>query len=343
MSAAGTIGRTYLHESDEAACFAGYLVRFRPGKTVDPRFVSYWTQSTPFLDQLNVGAVRSTIDNFSAGKYQNLSLSVPDLAAQRLVADYLDAATARIDLLITQRQRMMSLLDARFLEKVRDAVTGGMSLLDPLGVRSCDMSIPGWKPVKLATDLRFGSGTTPTAGDERYYGPGTPWLVTGNLRDAPVTEAAGSVTDEALRMFASLKIHPAGALVVAMYGATIGRLGITTFPTAVNQACCVIHTGRLTDVGFLFYYLLAHRDVLVERAVGAGQPNISQEILRSLRIPVPSRSRQAEIVDELRRVGSRTQQASTRLGDQVDLLLERRQALITAAVTGQLEIPGVAA
>ncbi len=84
MCAAGSLGKVYLHSGEEAACYAGYLVRFRPRQDlVDPRFIAYWAESRAFLDQIALGAVRSTIDNFSAGKYRQMRLWIPPLDEQR--------------------------------------------------------------------------------------------------------------------------------------------------------------------------------------------------------------------------------------------------------------------
>lgn len=105
MTAAGaTIGKSVLYRDSNPACFAGYLVRFRAGRDVDPRFVSYWTESLPYWDQVRAGRVMSTIENFSASKYQNLRLAIPPLAAQRDIVDYLDRETARIDALIAAKR-----------------------------------------------------------------------------------------------------------------------------------------------------------------------------------------------------------------------------------------------
>ena len=123
-----------------------------------------------------------------------------------------------------------------------------------------------------------------------------------------------------------------------MYGATVGRLGITMFPATVNQACCVMHSGQRVGTWFLFYYLLSHRAVLIERSVGAGQPNISQDILRSLRIAAPEVSEQARIVAGLDADCARMERLAAPIRRLLDLLAEHRQALITAAVTGELDI-----
>jgi type I restriction enzyme S subunit len=318
---------------------------YRPGPLMDGRFLHHYMRSQVARTQYDLLARGITTFDRSISRedLEGMPVPAPPISVQRAIAKYLDAETARIDAVVASYERLIALLEARFLEMVRLHVTGGMSLRDPLDVRTPDVFALGWTPVKLGADLQFGSGTTPTAGDARYYGSGTPWLVTASLRDGPITDTAAAVTKDALREFGALKIHPAGSLVVAMYGATIGRLGITTFPATVNQACCVMHTGSRLDIGFLFFYLLAHRTALIELGVGAGQPNISQEILRSLRVAAPSRLQQERIVSELGQVGAQVRYGLERLRAQVALMLERRQALVTTAVTGRVEIPGVAA
>jgi type I restriction enzyme S subunit len=123
MCAAGSLGKVYLHQGDEPACYAGYLVRFRPRlDLVDPRFIAFWAESQPFLEQIAVGAVRSTIDNFSAGKYQQMELDVPSLDEQRRIADFLDAETARIDRLVDLRDRQVRCAHERFQSAIAATV-----------------------------------------------------------------------------------------------------------------------------------------------------------------------------------------------------------------------------
>ena len=90
-TAAGTIGKSVTYSEDGPACYAGFLVRFRPSNQVEGRFVGHWMQSTDYWHQVNAGAVRSTIDNFSASRYRDLNLTLPPLDEQRRIADFLDA------------------------------------------------------------------------------------------------------------------------------------------------------------------------------------------------------------------------------------------------------------
>jgi len=322
-----------------------HLALLRPSREVDGRYLFWALSSRSSREQFSASANGITRFGLRYDSFSEVRVPLPPIATQRAIADYLDRETARIDALIEKKQRMLTLLEEKFLEAVRNQVTGGISFDDPLDIRSKDVINlrTGWAPVKLGQDLSFGSGTTPRAGDERYYGGHIPWIVTGDLSDDLLRAVTGSVTPDALAEFSALQVHPAGALIVAMYGATVGRLAVSGFPAAVNQACCVMHSGTRLRTWFVFYYLLSHRPVLMERAVGAGQPNISQEILRSLRIPAPDLEVQDRIVAMLNDVHTRVDRLVSTIRTQIGLLREHRQALITAAVTGELEIPGVAA
>jgi predicted transcriptional regulator len=129
MTAAGaTIGKSLLYGATGEACYAGYLVRFRPTKDADGRFVAYWMESMHYWDQIATGKVVSTIENFSAGKYQNLSCPNPPLAVQRAIADFLDRETARIDTITVTLERQIVLLRERRQALITAAVTGELEV-----------------------------------------------------------------------------------------------------------------------------------------------------------------------------------------------------------------------
>ena len=330
---------------DEPTTASTEFIALTPGPDIEQRYLCYWLESETTRQFLN-GAASSVTKSQQRVRPETLTkiwFDVPPMRQQLIISDYLDTETTHIDALVSKRQRQLELLKEQFLAQVQARVTGGMTFADPLDVRDADIAVEGWTKLKLGANLKFGSGTTPPSGDQRYYGNGIPWVVTGNLRDTSIPQVSRSITLEALEKFSALEIHPAGSLVVAMYGATIGRLGVTTYPAVVNQACCVIQARANVNAWFLFYYLLAHRSALIERSVGAGQPNISQEILRSIRIPVPQMQTQKKIVMELDALRARMDLIESRIKKQLKVLNERRQALITAAVTGELDIPGATA
>jgi type I restriction enzyme, S subunit len=183
----------------------------------------------------------------------------------------------------------------------------------------------------------IGSGTTPLTSHEEYYEGNIPWINTSELRDNLINNTSKKLTEKALLDFPTLRVYPVGTLLVALYGATIGRVGILQIPAATNQACCALSEPKHLSVGFTFYWFLAHRQQLILLASGGGQPNISQDIIRSLRISTPPISEQRAIAAFLDRETARINALISKKERLIELLQEKRAALISHAVTKGLD------
>jgi type I restriction enzyme S subunit len=123
-----------------------------------------------------------------------------------------------------------------------------------------------------------------------------------------------------------------------MYGATIGKVGITDIEVCTNQACCVLDDSPFFDIRFIYYWFIGNRQHIISLSYGGGQPNISQELIRMLRIPTPPLEEQANI---LAFIDSKTTQLDTQIADteqEIELLQEYRTALISEAVTGKIDV-----
>ena len=155
-----------------------------------------------------------------------------------------------------------------------------------------------------------------------------------------ILETQKYVSDHALRSFSALRIYPAGSLVLALYGATIGRLAFLGVPATVNQACCVMANPKNCEPRFIYYALQASRDRLMAAAVGSGQPNISQEIVRQFKLPLPPLEEQRKIASDLDRAVATAQVLIQTAQKTVNTLGLRRQALVNEAVTGMINIRG---
>jgi type I restriction enzyme, S subunit len=190
-----------------------------------------------------------------------------------------------------------------------------------------------WKVCHAFSSI--GSGTTPPSDEPQWYEDGTiPWITTGELRENVVTETTKSVTPEALARFSALRLHPVGSLAVAMYGATIGRLGILGIPATTNQACCVLSSPKHLDVRFVFYWLYGSKQNLIDLyATGGGQPNINQDIIAGLRIPAPTVAEQSAIATFLDHETAKIDALVAEQEKLIALLKEKRQAVISHAVT----------
>ena len=178
-----------------------------------------------------------------------------------------------------------------------------------------------------------GSGTTPKSGDADFYEGDTPWVTTSELREKTITETEAKVTSQALVQHPTLRVYPPATLLIAMYGATIGRLGILGIPACTNQACCAMANPKTLDTKLVFYWLQAYRDQIISLSSGGGQPNINQEDVRSLRIPAPSLPEQRAMAEFLDRETAQLDAFVTKKEQLIALLQERRSALISHAVT----------
>ena len=185
----------------------------------------------------------------------------------------------------------------------------------------------------------YGSGTTPSKEGDYCMEGGIPWVTTGELREGLICETDKRVTDAALSEYSALKAHPVGSLVIAMYGATVGRLGLLGVPAALNQACFAIHPCKTISIRMLRWWFEGFRTELIELATGAGQPNISGDKIRNLFIAASlSLAEQEQIADQIESRTLRIDGLVSKTERSIEILKERRSALITAAVTGQIDL-----
>ena len=152
-----------------------------------------------------------------------------------------------------------------------------------------------WEWQKLGDIGVWQSGATPSRLNKDYYGGDIPWLKTGDLNDGYIYEIPETITQKALKE-TSVKLNPAGSVLIAMYGATIGKIGILTYPATTNQACCACVDYQGIEQMYLFYFLLSHREEFIMLGGGGAQPNISKEKIADTFIPIPPLIEQQRLV-----------------------------------------------
>ncbi len=307
-----------------------------------PKFVYYNALTIPFV----MYSTNTALPSMTGEDLSSHIIATPDYDEQKIIADFLDRQTARIDALITKKTRFIELLKEKRQALITHAVTKG---LDP-NVKMKDSGVEWigevpehWERRKLSHAFaKIGSGTTPPSDQPEWYSDdGIPWVTTGELRESEITKTTKCVTQRALDQFTTLRVYPKGSLAIAMYGATIGRLGILGVAATTNQACCVLSGGKSMTVRFVYYWLLVCKQPIIEIfAAGGGQPNINQEIISGLRVPSPSIDEQDAIAECLDREVAHLDLITEKTQRSIDLLRERRSALITAAVTGKIDLRG---
>ena len=323
---------TYLHLNDEPACYAGYLARFRPLAGVDPRFVSYWAQSQSFFDQVATGAVRSTIDNFSAGKIRNLALAVPPLEEQRRIADFLDTETTRLDRLSALRREQTAKLAQRGQALLDEAIEGlaATSGFRPLRreLRAVEQGAsPQCDALPAETD-QYGVLKLSAVSQGRYLAQENKAVISGYQPDP------------------RLEVHRGDLLITRAN--TPERVGDVAFVDESRPGLFLpdliyrLTMERPQDSEFVAYALRTSRvrGLISSIARGTSQSmvKIRGEDVRELPVPAAPTGDRSRAIRTVREAQGEINQLRGSITQGLALVAERRQALITAAVTGQFDV-----
>ena len=313
----------------------------RPVDT-EPRFLRYVFLWHGFVDAVDASTFGSKMPRADWDFIGNMSVPLPKCRKQRAIADYLDRETARLDAMVAEKERVLGLLTEKRRALITQAVTRGLNPSTPRR----DSGIPWlgeipshWKLVPLKHGFgTIGSGTTPATGEAAYYDGDIPWVTTSELRENVIKTTNQRITKRAIDELTALRIYPVGSVLFAMYGATIGRVGLLGIEATVNQAVCVLAHSSLLDPRFTFYMLQASRDDFVSSASGGGQPNLNAARLREHRVACPALSEQRSIVKRVEIELIKIQSLRTATKRTITILKQRRAAIIAAAVTGQIDL-----
>ena len=248
-----------------------------------------------------------------------------DLAVTgRLTADFRGDATGR-----AARPRAAALTSQTEREE-------SFSRVDRENVEKGDPLPPGWRMVRLGDVGDWGAGATPSRGNKAYFANGSiPWVKTGDLNDGLVTDVPESITQKALEE-TSVRLNPIGSVLIAMYGATIGKVGILGVEATTNQACCACQTNEKITKEYLFYFLLSQREKFKKLGGGGAQPNISKQIITQYPLPLPPLSEQKEIVRRLEGMLARERGIAEDSAALDALVAAAKRKILQLAVSGKL-------
>ena len=182
--------------------------------------------------------------------------------------------------------------DNSYYEKILD--TGVVKCID----EEIPFEIPqGWEWCRMGSIGDWGAGATPAKGNPDYYGGSILWLRTGELNNGIVYDSEIKVTKKALQE-CSLRMNRIGDVLIAMYGATIGKVAIVGKELTTNQACCACTPFGIYNY-FLFFFLMGSQIDFIKKGEGGAQPNISREKLVSHLMPIPPLTEQYRIVEKI--------------------------------------------
>lgn len=193
----------------------------------------------------------------------------------------------------------------------------------------------GWVWTRLGNIAVWGSGGTPSRKHPEFYNGNIPWVKTGELNDSYIIDTTEKITKTAIS-HSSAKIYPKDTVIIAMYGATIGKTGILGVEATTNQACACAQTLPCVYFKYLFYFLISQKFYFIERGKGGAQPNISQDILKKCFFPLPPLPEQKRIVARIESLFAKLDAARDKLQQVLDTQEARRAAILHKAFTGRL-------
>ena len=191
-----------------------------------------------------------------------------------------------------------------------------------------------WEWVRLGDIGLWQSGATPSKSNPNYFGKGYPWLNTGDLNDGYISSIPKEITPLALKE-TSVKLNPAGSVLIAMYGATIGKLGILNIDATTNQACCACYKYWINQK-YLFFFLLAWRPQFIQMGGGGAQPNISKEKIEETFIPCPPANEQLRIVRQIDFIFELLKKLEISKNDIETAVVKTKSKILELAMQGKL-------
>ncbi|MDY4622941.1 MAG: N-6 DNA methylase [Oscillospiraceae bacterium] len=266
------VGKTCFVASDIYAGFSNHITRIRVGDQVMPQYIALVLQSMfengIFLRMCNKWVGQAAINAKTLG---GLSIPLPPLTVQEEI--------------VTEIESYQKIIDGarQVVENYKPTIK-----IDP-----------AWETVPLGEVCVTSSGGTPKSSNREYYENGTiNWLKSGEVANGYIYATEQKITEKALQE-SSAKVFPPETVVVAMYGATAGQVGILKIESSTNQAVCGILPNKMFEPDFLYLYLLSKHDYFVSQSTGGAQPNISQMLIRKTLVPIVPIDEQKRIVSEI--------------------------------------------
>ncbi|OOX96615.1 type I restriction endonuclease [Campylobacter coli] len=261
-------------------------------------------------------------------------IALPPLKEQERIVGILDESFSKIDESIKILEQDLLNLDELMQSALQKA-------FNPLKNNAKEnYKLPqGWEWKSLGEIANTSSGGTPSRNKKEYWENGNiKWLKSGELNDGYIDFIEENITEEAIKN-SSAKIFQKGTLLIAMYGATAGKLGILNLDSTTNQAICAfLHKDKNIKFleKFLFYFLFFLRDKIIKDSFGGAQPNISQTYIKNLQIPLPPLKEQEQIASHLDELSSHVKNLKQNYQAQIKDLQELKKSLLDKAFKGNL-------
>ena len=337
ISRSGTLGRTYLHQSDENYTYGGYLVRFNFGCSIKSRFIFYFTKSRYFEHWITLNTVQSTIGNVNGQKYSNLEIPVPSFSEQIQIVNFLDRKTEQIDELIRLKERRIELLQAQRTALINQAVTKGLDPnveMKPSGVEWI-AEIPGhWEVINTKYLFRLVTEPAPKNNDYELLS-----IYTNiGVKPRKELEARGNRATTTDGYWLVKK----GDFIVNKLLAWMGAIGLSNYEGVTSPAYDILRKSRPLNERFYEYVFRCglYFTEFKKRSRGIMEVRLRLYFDQFGQIPLvfPPVDEQDKIVNSLDCKTEQIDELIAAEGRKIELLKEYRQSLISEAVTGKIDV-----
>ncbi|ECR1329371.1 restriction endonuclease subunit S [Campylobacter coli] len=306
-----------------------------PHKNIIAEYIYYYCISSKFQSILFSKAPQTTLAILNKTEFSKLEIIYPkDIKEQERIVGILDESFAKIDESIKILEQNLLNLD----ELMQSALQKAFNPLKDNAKENYKLP-QGWEWKNLGEIANTSSGGTPSRNKKEYWENGNiKWLKSGELNDGYIDFIEENITEEAIKN-SSAKIFQKGTLLIAMYGATAGKLGILNLDSTTNQAICAfLHKDKNIKFleKFLFYFLFFLRDKIIKDSFGGAQPNINQTYIKNLQIPLPPIKEQEQIASHLDELSSHVKNLKQNYQAQIKNLQELKNSLLDKAFKGNL-------
>ena len=341
VSEGGDVGRSCLWAGELDNCyFQNSVNRVRATDGNSNRFLYYWISTVKNKGYIDVLCNKSTIAHFTAEKVAAVPVPFPPPVEQVQIVAFLDRETAKIDELVAEQRRLMALLKEKRQAVISHAVTRGLNPdapLKPSGIEWLGDVPAHWEVKQLKRLARLVTGMTPPTDDPDNYvdSEGFQWVRPENLDESGAPTTATKYLSE--KGWEQSRQIAAGASLICCIG-TIGKVGFTEKVVSTNQQITAALPHEASR--YLYFALSAARLVLELASTGNVLRILNTERLGSIPFPVPPKQEADSISEHLDKNLAKLDTLTTEAQRAIDLLQERRTALISAAVTGQIDVRG---
>ncbi|KIZ33551.1 restriction endonuclease subunit S [Stutzerimonas stutzeri] len=306
-----------------------------------PRFLFYLLDRHPGLMQNDDGVHQTHLSN---ADFQKLKLCLPSASEQSQIARFLDHETARIDALIEEQQRLIALLKEKRQAVISHVVTKGLDPTVPMkdsGVEWLGEVPAHWVVSKFGyiSSVVRGGSPRPAGDPELFNGDYSPWVTVAEITKDDEIYLDETETFLTKKGSDQCRVFSKGTLLLSNSGATLGVPKILMIDANANDGVVGFENISL-DKEYSYLYLATLTEGLRDRAAGSGQPNLNTDIVKSIDVPIPPSNEVTEIVAAVKKLRAQFNFLSKEAVEGIKLLQERRSALISAAVTGKIDVRG---